>query len=359
MNCAASKAVSPYGRWAVNLSLLLLSLIGISVMLELILMTMVPDPVLWRYPQESYVHDPELIHTLKPNQRAFTHSFTVTTNSYGLRDGEFSLEPKANTFRILCLGDSLTFGDGVRSEDTYPKQLEALLNADRPRTYEVINGGVSAYDTWQEISYLKRDGWRFKPHLVVLGVYANDVVPRPKHVPQIIDSTGMPRKPGLLGLVPHKMVYGLKKSRLLLVLRDRFGKLMNRLSPSREFRHQSSLLNGSSDAFVERGWSEIDRSFAELSDLSKKYGFGVIIVIFPMAEQLMNNYPNASYPSKVKDIADKHNLRAIDMTPVFAKNFRGFASLFIEWDGHPNANAYGFTAAEIARHMLQHRMISW
>lgn len=351
MNFAASKAASPYVRWAVNLSLLLLSFIGTFMMIELILMTVVPDPIIWRNPQESYIHDPELIHRLKPNQQAFTHSFTVTTNSHGLRNGEFSLEPKANTFRILCLGDSLTFGDGVRSEDTYPKQLEALLNVDRPGTYEVINGGVPAYDTWQEISYLKRDGWRFKPYLVVLGVYANDIVPRPKEIPQIIDSTGMPRKPGLLGLVPYKTAYLLKRSRLLLLLRDRIGKLINRLSPSPEFRHQLSLLNGSSDAFAERGWSEIDRSFAELSDLSKKYAFDVTIVIFPMVEQLMNSYPNASYPSQVKDIADKHHLRALDMTPVFAKNFRGFASLFIEWDGHPNANAYRLTAAEIARYM--------
>jgi hypothetical protein len=76
-----------------------------------------------------------------------------------------------------------------------------------------------------------------------------------------------------------------------------------------------------------------------------------------MAEQLMNRYPNASYPAKVKAIAEKNHLSFIDMTPVFEKNFSGFGSLFIEWDGHPNAKAYHLTAKEIARFLQAHGII--
>jgi lysophospholipase L1-like esterase len=355
MNTTARNTSAPHRRWLGNLSLIVVSLVGSCLVAELALLAVVPDPIVWLDPQESYVHDPELIHRLKPNQQSFTHSFPVKTNSFGLRNSEFSLQPNANTFRILCLGDSLTFGNGVTLEDTYPKQLEAVLNSDEPGKYEVINGGVPAYDTWQEVAYLKRDGVHFKPNLVVIGVYANDIVPRPKDIPEIIDKTGFPRKPGMLGLVSYKMAHLLKRSRLLLLLRDRYGKLTDQLTPSPEYQHKFSLLNDNADAFLERGWSEIERSFAELANLSKKYRFEVVLVLFPMADQVMKNYPNASYPSKVKVIADRYHIRYVDMTQEFTKNFSGFGSLFIEWDGHPNAKAYNLTANEIARFMQINR----
>ncbi len=79
----------------------------------------------------------------------------MKTNSHGLRDDEFPVKPHAHTFRILCLGDSLTFENGVRTQDTYPQQLEAMLNSERNlKPVQVINAGVSAYDTWQEAIYL-------------------------------------------------------------------------------------------------------------------------------------------------------------------------------------------------------------
>ena len=74
-----------------------------------------------------------------------------------------------------------------------------------------------------------------------------------------------------------------------------------------------------------------------------------------MAEQLMNRYPNASYPAKLKAIADKYRVPFIDMAPVFEKHFNGFGSLFIEWDGHPNTKAYNLTARELARFVREHR----
>ena len=53
----------------------------------------------------------------------------VSLNSLGYRDFEYSLERPNNTFRILVLGDSMTFGQGInKTSDTYPKQLEVLLN---------------------------------------------------------------------------------------------------------------------------------------------------------------------------------------------------------------------------------------
>ncbi len=58
-----------------------------------------------------------------------TVQMQYTTNSLGYRDHEFSRE-KEDLYRIVCVGDSATFGDGVQLESTYSKRLEQLLNGE-------------------------------------------------------------------------------------------------------------------------------------------------------------------------------------------------------------------------------------
>ena len=48
----------------------------------------------------------------------------ITINSHGLRDKEYTYTKPKNVFRILCLGDSCTFGLGVSISKTYHSLLE-------------------------------------------------------------------------------------------------------------------------------------------------------------------------------------------------------------------------------------------
>ena len=45
------------------------------------------------------------------------------------RDDEFEVEKPKDTFRVISVGDSFTFGWGVANDETYPQQLEELLEA--------------------------------------------------------------------------------------------------------------------------------------------------------------------------------------------------------------------------------------
>lgn len=333
------------------------SIVAFSLIAEIVLMIFVPKPIVWLDPQESYVHHPKLIHKLKPNQNSFTHSFTVTTNSYGLRNQEFPLKPNPGIFRILALGDSLTFGNGVQAQDTYPKQLESMLNLEGRQKYKVINAGAPGYDTWQEVTYLREYGWKFKPRLVIIGFYANDIVPRPRRIPQIINESGFKKKQGIQGLFSYKAIHLLKRSRVLLLLRDRYQKLVNRISPSAESRHKLSLLNGTADPFIESGWKEVESSLKELLDLGKKHDFSLLLVLFPMPDQLITDYPHATYPTRLKAIAHKYKIHFVDLMQVFKENFNGFGSLFIEGDGHPNAKAYTIAAREITKYLLERHIV--
>jgi lysophospholipase L1-like esterase len=331
---------------------LVLSMGSVLIMLALaegISSLMIPAPITWRDPQEIYNHDPLLGHALAPGQNSFTHSFPVVTNSYGFRDREYPLIPQAGTVRILCLGDSLTFGDGVAVEDTYPKQLETMLNVMGKHQYEVINTGVPSYDTWQEVTFFKTKGVQFEPRIVVLGFYGNDIVPRPAVIKTSLSGEGTLRRKGFGGFLPDGMVHLLKGSRFLLLLKDRVGKLVDSTKPSSEHLHQQALLDGLPDEFVEQGWQEVEASLLQMVELQKTREFRFLIVTFPMAEQLLREHPQAQYQARLKSIADKLDIPFIDLKPVFKREFRDFGSLFIEWDGHPNPKAHRLAAEEIAR----------
>jgi hypothetical protein len=71
-----------------------------------------------------------------------------------------------------------------------------------------------------------------------------------------------------------------------------------------------------------------------------------------MAEQIVAKYPHAAYPARVEEIARRHGVPVIDLTPDFEAAFTGFGSLFIEWDGHPNARAYGIAARRLGEYLV-------
>ncbi len=94
----------------------------------------------------------------------------VSTNSRGMRGArEFVLPRPASGLRVIAVGDSFTFGEGVPDDATWPAQLESAL----PLT-EVANLGERAYAHDQMYFALRDDGMPLEPDAVVLGFYAND-----------------------------------------------------------------------------------------------------------------------------------------------------------------------------------------
>jgi len=122
---------------------------------------------------EIYEPDPVLYWKLKPNQDCYTkiERRPVHINSRGIRGSEFAVPKPPHTLRILSLGDSKTFGWGLREEETYAKRLETLLQeqAGPGRKVEVINAGVIAWSYPQMHLYFRDYGLRFQPDVVLLG----------------------------------------------------------------------------------------------------------------------------------------------------------------------------------------------
>jgi hypothetical protein len=103
------------------------------------------------------------------------HKFTGM-NSHGFRDKERTYEKEEGVFRILVLGDSMTRGVQVPLEQSYPYILEAMLNSGNGEKFEVINLGVSRFDTAQEYLMFRSYGIKYQPDLVILAFFNGDDV---------------------------------------------------------------------------------------------------------------------------------------------------------------------------------------
>ena len=128
--------------------------------------------------------DPLLGHRMKPNVDlvhvwpAHENVSTIRTNSAGFRGPELPGTKRAGEFRILLLGDSYTFGFGVGDEDTFAHRLQEMIDsrAGVAGRVSVINAGVSAYGTAQQLLLYESAHARFEPDLVVLNFFVgNDV----------------------------------------------------------------------------------------------------------------------------------------------------------------------------------------
>lgn len=113
---------------------------------------------------------------LVPNQdRTTTRGQRMIINSHGMRDEEFPKEKPAGEYRVLLLGDSLTFGIDVEQEEIFSRRLHAALASRGGGKVRVMNGAVQGYDTSNERDWLNTFGFGLSPDLVVVMFYPNDI----------------------------------------------------------------------------------------------------------------------------------------------------------------------------------------
>ena len=78
-------------------------------------------------------------------------------------------------FRIVCMGDSWTFGTNVGQADAYPQRLATLLEGAFPEAnFEVCNRGVMGYSSFQGLQLLRKNATAWKMDVVIIGYAMND-----------------------------------------------------------------------------------------------------------------------------------------------------------------------------------------
>jgi len=99
-------------------------------------------------------------------------------NSCGIRDREALCRPKpAGQRRVVCLGDSFTFGWGVPVEDAWPRRVEHVLRATDDQIRTVNCGMTYGLFLDEQRAGLEHDAARFEPDAVLVTVCLNDLLP--------------------------------------------------------------------------------------------------------------------------------------------------------------------------------------
>jgi lysophospholipase L1-like esterase len=88
---------------------------------------------------------------------------------------EFRKQKPSSVFRIICLGDSWTFGWNVGQHQAYPQVLKALVGREfSEANFEIFNFGVGGYTSLNGLRLLKTKVLDLNPDVVVIGFAMNE-----------------------------------------------------------------------------------------------------------------------------------------------------------------------------------------
>ncbi len=160
-----------------SLSLMFASIILSLLIVELLLRIFFPQQ-LYSFEQHLFMASEEYGYCLTPNTAKMhsqpEYSYIIKSNSFGFR----GKEPNFNAaYRVLVLGDSFGMGQGVK-EGTNLCELSQLHFVKKNLDIDVFNTSISAYSAINQLKVLKNFIFDYKPHLVILLFYWNDIGPK-------------------------------------------------------------------------------------------------------------------------------------------------------------------------------------
>lgn len=301
----------------------------------------------FRVPQIEHQPVDGLGFEMVPNQVGYTTASRATINALGLRGPELRAAG-AHARRVLCLGDSITFGVGVDDDAPYPRQLEQLLAGAWPgERAEVLNAGVQRYFTYQELDQLRKLWPVLRPQVVTLGVYPNDIGERPASISareyenerEMAASSFRRRFPLLYRLIKSSAAVELAKNVYL-------SRTAGESTVSRAFAGQASARD-------ERRWSGFERELTAFAELSRTLGFMPVVVAVPARPQIRQDLPQSLYPRRVLDAAHRLGLAATSPVDRFTASLRGGADPYLPWDDHLSEVGHRLVAEALRDEILR------
>ena len=304
------------------------------------------------YPRDKpartpYVSEPDVGWRLRPNYTGIYLDTELSTNSDGFRSPEIEVVKPPDGKRVVCLGDSLTFGHGVPVRETYPARLaNELRDRMRGSRWEVINTGMEGYCTFQETSQLRRC-LKYQPDVAVLLFCLNDVTEKYKTL----------RRFGGTGLDYHGVIDGGASKLLLYLARVRkYSSLITAIMPDRaSSRRQeeysvAKLWTQPEAPHVQAAWEQAEKELDELRAVCDENGVALIVAVAPFREQL-TDAAGIDAPQRIlADYSNRHGVRFVDLRPSFLWEIRHGKSVeqvFMD-SSHPTPFGYTLVAGLIA-----------
>lgn len=122
---------------------------------------------------------PTLHWMCRPNLTGFvsqSDGIVLNTNHLGMREVNATYDKESDEYRILVLGDSSNFGQGVSGTEMWSSQLELILEEQVQRPVTVLNAACPGWTTYQGLEAVREYGLQYQPDLIIAG-FNNDAGP--------------------------------------------------------------------------------------------------------------------------------------------------------------------------------------
>jgi lysophospholipase L1-like esterase len=281
------------------------------------------------------------------------------TNDYFLdnRMKRINFAKGNNTFRIVGIGDSITFGSNLNDNDTYLKKLEYILNTeflDDNLTFETVNFGLSGYSIIQDKITLERKAIKTNPDLILLQLFENDFSLQKlvrKGAPyaveenvEVIEYEGeviplaIPFPDELNDfLIDNSYFY--RKLNILI------QNILDKIKESKQMKTTDLGVKQNIDALL------------EIKKISDQNGLKLLVVIFPGTSGDFKNYPSTQkqFHNIIADVAEKNDILLLDLLDVF-KSY-DYKKIRLDDRGHLNAIGNEITARAIRDKLISENLI--
>ena len=259
------------------------------------------------------------------------------TNSVGLRDYERPLEKPPGTFRILGLGDSVTYGYRVPLDDSILKVLERRLNATGEGQYDVLNLGVPGYNTVQEERMLEEVGLAYAPDLILLTYVLNDA-------DEVLDAQDAIGRAADLAEPPPLLAETIGRFYLPQLVYSRQAQLRELDDPAAKF------------AKDQPGWQASRNALAEMARLARAHGVPLAVAIFPFLVHLDQRHPYAAIYQLIASTVRQVGGHPIELLPAFLG--QAARPLWVgPADYHPNARAHAIMALAVEAGLREEHLL--
>ena len=280
------------------------------------------------------IPDPELIYKHMPLLRGTYQEVEVSINQLGLRDDPI-LPKKPGEFRILSIGDSVTFGWGVSKPQTFTSRIQNILSTTLSQPVRVINSGVGSYNSVQEYRWFSKVGISLEPDLVILLYVANDLeIKVSPFDPWSKRSIWDKSPPQALKIIAGKFwMYRLAKHTLKHVL------LRKPYLP----RNLESLSASS-------GWQASMKSVKSMAEICNNMGIPFVVFFFSwedneFTQKLVSDIRKAANPYPIKKVVEWFE----------GKQIRNFINSPV--DSHPNSRGHEIMAEQMASFLIEQKFL--
>ncbi len=288
-------------------------------------------------------------------------------NELGYRGRPCAIPKPKGTFRVLVLGDSVTFGVDLSAEERYTEKLESMLNGNRPHesavSFEVVNISAGGWNTFNQRSWLEHRGPDFDPDMVILQFHVNDVDDPMAHLggnafvllrdipeeyfpdPRTSERADIIflRKPDEIPAwdVLNWYLYG-RSASWTAVYNAFFHR--DEKDPVREGRIQFAWCLDWLSRTDSVQWAWTERQLTAVSRICESRGIPLLVILPPMAYQVNNLEPsgNAAFRN-IGEFCSKNGIRYLNLLPIITQKSGNNPVLYYLEGDASHFNAMGHT----------------